>query len=501
MAITHVNTNTATDGDGTTITVTKPSGTTTGDVLIAILTSNNQNGTAPAGFTEIADEVAGVFRCQMWYKVAGGSEPASYDLSVSNSTLLVGTVSAWRGCDTVSPIGITPVMDATDTGASEPLTTPSISGGSAGRVLYYRASRRATDTPITFTEASGSASERSDTGVGSGGGVAYSGALFSDDADFTGSGTKTGLAITANATETHNVVATWALQSLGNPAELDVSIPQIVVAIDGSPEIPAVLDVDVPLPTMDASIWNGTYNGPLEVVVPISVDIQAAAQPTGTLAASVLVEMTSEGETRYFSENVIPIEEDPRWLIVLQESIRLGSRRFARSEGILDVPVQIGMSFAVHADIMGLPASATAVASNALGGIGRKPGQAAVSATANSATVSIGQGGYPGQAAITATAFGASVAIGPSSGHASASVTAFRAEKGIPAGSVTSSVTAFGATIKITVSAGTSSSAATANSAAVSSVSAGAVSASAAANNATVSIKPNSGHVSVNCHN
>lgn len=65
----------------------KPAGTTTGDYMVAFLCATGGNHsamTAPAGWTMKAEYDGGAFKlhCKVFEKVAGGSEPASYEFGV-----------------------------------------------------------------------------------------------------------------------------------------------------------------------------------------------------------------------------------------------------------------------------------------------------------------------------------------------------------------------------------------------------------------------------------
>lgn len=364
MAISHVNTQNATQGSSASVTATKPTGTAENDVLIAFLTSNNQNCTPPAGWTEVTevDVVEGVFRFQLFYKVAGASEPASYAFSVPVSTILVLTVSAWRLVDTVTPFDIDPSVVASLT-QSEPYSTPTISGGTRGRVLYYRAARDNTTTPITFTESTSGVSELSDTGVTDGSSVSYSGALFADDGDYETSGSKSGLAVTASATETHNVAMTLALKasSASGPLVAELALPSM--ESDAAVEIPGSMDAELPLFEFEMDGWYGNTEATLDVVVPVGVTIAGTPHTQGDLDVSVTtISMSSFAETRRFAENIVNVEDESRWLIVYQDDIRLGNRKTALKEAVLGASVPIEVSFDVYADIQGIPASATATA-------------------------------------------------------------------------------------------------------------------------------------------
>ncbi|MDD5571924.1 MAG: hypothetical protein PHD97_12310, partial [Bacteroidales bacterium] len=93
------------------ITINKPTGTTVNDILIAQITYRPGAGdiygfTSPAGWTRIRQ--IGSFNVQyqteIFYKIAGGAEPASYTFTGSNPLDIVGAILAYRGVDVTNPI-------------------------------------------------------------------------------------------------------------------------------------------------------------------------------------------------------------------------------------------------------------------------------------------------------------------------------------------------------------------------------------------------------------
>lgn len=94
-------------------TINKPSGTAEGDLLI-LFAAGNASGvteiTAPAGFTRVTSgnyfsngtitRTGGIY-----YKIAGSSEPASYDITGSSIIQLMATLTRVSGVDQVCPIG------------------------------------------------------------------------------------------------------------------------------------------------------------------------------------------------------------------------------------------------------------------------------------------------------------------------------------------------------------------------------------------------------------
>lgn len=325
MAISHVNTSSQTTGNGTSVSVSKPGGTTSGDLLLAFFTSNSQECTPPSGFTEIDDNVNEVFRSQIFYKVAGGSEPASYSFSVPSSCPLVASVTCLRGVNTSSPIDIAPVAD-TDLTHSEPYTTPTVSGGTSGVLVYHRTVRVSGSTPATFTGAAG-ATERVDVGVFSGGSVCYSQGTYVSTTEYATSGSKSGLAITASQSESHNVVVTLGVKASGIPGTMDVDLPSIpTMTASGSVAYPAVVDVDLHPPTMTVEAFHGSYEGPLDVQVPVTVTLAGHTDVRGSLDVEVPISFDTFAETRRFADNVVVPDREERWLVMTQDGYRLGIR-------------------------------------------------------------------------------------------------------------------------------------------------------------------------------
>lgn len=99
---------------GTSLTVSKPSGTVSGDVLITAIAVRPSTATitAPAGWTLIrtvtqTSESGSTNRLSTYYKAAGGSEPASYAWGFSSSVGgVVAGVLSFSGVSNTSPIDV-----------------------------------------------------------------------------------------------------------------------------------------------------------------------------------------------------------------------------------------------------------------------------------------------------------------------------------------------------------------------------------------------------------
>lgn len=93
-----------------TLTINKPTGTQSGDLLIALCSAKNaRTWTGDTGWTEVIDQGTASPAIRVAYLVAGGSEPASYSFTVSPSEDLSGVIVAFRyaAYDTIGTISTT----------------------------------------------------------------------------------------------------------------------------------------------------------------------------------------------------------------------------------------------------------------------------------------------------------------------------------------------------------------------------------------------------------
>ena len=95
----------------TSLSITKPSGTASGDILLLNFAADSQTPTItpPSGFSLVLDEHAdfGALH-RVYYKIAGGSEPASYAVGLSTTEWAYGHIAAYSGVDTGDPFCATP---------------------------------------------------------------------------------------------------------------------------------------------------------------------------------------------------------------------------------------------------------------------------------------------------------------------------------------------------------------------------------------------------------
>jgi hypothetical protein len=120
-------------------TVARPAGVVAGDLLLATLEvdADPATVTAPAGWTRLLDTVAGagtakVFHAQLWYKLAGASEPASYAWTIGGGAYTDIGVLAYTNVNQASPIDVSSGRDAGTT--SQP-TTSAVTTGFANDIV------------------------------------------------------------------------------------------------------------------------------------------------------------------------------------------------------------------------------------------------------------------------------------------------------------------------------------------------------------------------------
>jgi fibronectin type 3 domain-containing protein len=120
--------------NATSLTLTRPSGTTTGDGLLAAIdVRSGTTITAPAGWALVRSDSSGsTLKQSVYVKVAGAGEPASYAWSFSGSQSAAGSILAYAGVHASSPI-------AASGGGANPsstsITAPSVTTGVTDTLL------------------------------------------------------------------------------------------------------------------------------------------------------------------------------------------------------------------------------------------------------------------------------------------------------------------------------------------------------------------------------
>jgi len=135
---------------GTSITLTKPSGTVSGDVLVAAIDiAGTTTVTAPSGWTLVRSTTSGSSLTQATYvHAAGSTEPSSYVWRFSSSRTVSGIVAAYVGVSTTTPVD---VSSGGSSAGSTSVTAPSVTTTAGGELLLgvFGAAAKATVTPPT----------------------------------------------------------------------------------------------------------------------------------------------------------------------------------------------------------------------------------------------------------------------------------------------------------------------------------------------------------------
>ncbi|MGH9010154.1 MAG: metallophosphoesterase family protein, partial [Acidimicrobiia bacterium] len=125
------------------ITISRPSGTQAGQVMVASIVSNDDSPgfTAPAGWTLVRqDTIVDSLRQNVYYKVAGSSEPGSYTWTLSSYRRVAGGITTYAGVNTADPIDAH-AGQTNPSGTS--ITAPSITTTVAGTQLVHLAALNA----------------------------------------------------------------------------------------------------------------------------------------------------------------------------------------------------------------------------------------------------------------------------------------------------------------------------------------------------------------------
>lgn len=116
ISLVAASSNATTGGGATSLAINKPAGVASGNVMVATLTGTGTGAlTPPAGWTVVKDTTQGTASRQItYYRVAGGSEGASYSWGLGTTRQASGGIIAYSGVNGTAPID----ASATASGAS-----------------------------------------------------------------------------------------------------------------------------------------------------------------------------------------------------------------------------------------------------------------------------------------------------------------------------------------------------------------------------------------------
>jgi len=116
--------------DGRSLTINKPTGTVQGDLLLAAISvDGTPNVSPPTGWTTIREGNSGSqVRLEVYYKVAGASEPSSYTFRWSRYNLrqAAGAILRYSGVDTTNPINASGIGSGTTISPTAPSVTTTV---------------------------------------------------------------------------------------------------------------------------------------------------------------------------------------------------------------------------------------------------------------------------------------------------------------------------------------------------------------------------------------
>jgi hypothetical protein len=117
--------------------INRPSGVTSGTVLVATITAAGTGAiTPPSGWTQIADTTT-TLRQTSYYRVAGSSEPSSWTWTLGSSRRASGGIVAYSGVDANVPIDASAAASGTSGNATAPSVTTNVGGDTVIAAVGY----------------------------------------------------------------------------------------------------------------------------------------------------------------------------------------------------------------------------------------------------------------------------------------------------------------------------------------------------------------------------
>src|SRR5829696_4951601 len=216
-AVSHRNTQTGSATGATSVSVTKPTGVQANDLLVAhVMVTGNVTATiAGSGWTAVTSGTAANTVTQAsFYKIAGGSEPASYSFTWTGSQAAAAIVTAYYGVKSSSPFDLSSAIASTNNTTSVTAGTLTTTANDDIVLAFFGSASNSTYTPPA------SWNERGDVGT-------------------TGISASTDDQINVTAGATGNAVATSTVSArvYGHQAafKVDNVAPSVTMSDPGSP--------------------------------------------------------------------------------------------------------------------------------------------------------------------------------------------------------------------------------------------------------------------------
>ena len=104
-----------------TLTLTKPAGTVSTDIMIAVIKDDTNGGiTPPSGWTLVVSKNDGLFGTSYIYWSLGSNTSFAWSVAASGTNGAIGVVVSYIGCDTTTPIGAS--ASSSTVGTASPFT-------------------------------------------------------------------------------------------------------------------------------------------------------------------------------------------------------------------------------------------------------------------------------------------------------------------------------------------------------------------------------------------
>jgi hypothetical protein len=142
------------NSSGGAVTITQPTGITTGDLLVLgfAWAGGTGNAPTPSGWTQVRADANGTsLSSGWWYRVVTGSEPASWSISPGSSVAMVGVVYLLRNVNTSTPVSGSGVTTGTGTALTAPSVATTDSHPMVLRVFNNNDSSSGLDGPAAGT--------------------------------------------------------------------------------------------------------------------------------------------------------------------------------------------------------------------------------------------------------------------------------------------------------------------------------------------------------------
>ncbi len=214
---------------GTSLVVAKPTGTVSGDLLLAVIAAASQTTiTAPAGWTQVATQDAGAnLRSRVYRRTAGGSEGSNYTWTLGASARNYGWIGCYEGFDPTDPVPEALAFTATSGSGFNPTDVEPVEEGTIVTAAVALRTASGSGTTWQATNISDGV-ERDDSTTNAGSGLDIAGAVYEGTSDAT--------SVIASQSQTQVVVWSISLRPYFVPYDGGLVVPVVRAAFGADPD-------------------------------------------------------------------------------------------------------------------------------------------------------------------------------------------------------------------------------------------------------------------------